>query len=126
VALHGGEAQTVIDVAVVAVYLVFILGIGLWAGRQLQTLEQYAVVGRSFGPLVIFATMSASFIGGGFSTGNAQKVFLFGVANVVGLWGFSLKEVLVARFVAPKMDRSRRPSRLATSWRPPTARSARS
>jgi len=95
----------VIDIAVVAVYLVFILGIGLWAGRQLQTLEQYAVVGRSFGPLVIFATMSASFIGGGFSTGNAQKVFLFGVANIVGLWGFSLKEILVARFVAPKMDR---------------------
>jgi SSS family solute:Na+ symporter len=94
-----------IDIVVVAVYLVFILGLGLWAGRQLGTLEQYAVVSRSFGPLVIFATMSASFIGGGFSTGNAQKVFLFGIANIVGLWGFSLKEILVARYIAPKMDR---------------------
>jgi len=94
-----------IDIVVVAVYLVFILGLGVYAGRQLDSLEQYAVVSRSFGPFVIFATMSASFIGGGFSTGNAQKVFLFGIANIVGLWGFSLKEILVARYVAPKMDR---------------------
>jgi SSS family solute:Na+ symporter len=68
-------------------------------------LADYAVVGRSYGSLIIFATMSASFIGGGFSTGNAQKVFLFGIANIIGLWGFSLKEILVALFVAPKMDR---------------------
>jgi SSS family solute:Na+ symporter len=49
--------------------------------------------------------MSASFIGGGFSTGNAAKVFLFGIANIVGLWGFSAKEILVARYIAPKLDR---------------------
>lgn len=94
-----------IDIVVVAVYLAFILGLGLWAGGQLRSLEEYAVVGRSYGPLVIFATMSASFIGGGFSTGNAAKVFLFGIANIVGLWGFSLKEILVARYIAPRMDR---------------------
>ncbi len=94
-----------IDIAVVGVYLVVILAIGVWAGRQQKDLAEYAVVGRSYGSLVIFATMSASFIGGGFSTGNAQKVFLFGIANIIGLWGFSLKEILVARFIAPKMDR---------------------
>jgi len=94
-----------IDTAVVVVYLAVILGLGLWAGREQKNLADYAVVGRSYGPLVIFATMSASFIGGGFSTGNAANVFLFGIANIVGLWGFSLKEILVARFIAPKMDR---------------------
>ncbi len=94
-----------IDVAVVAIYLLAVLAIGLWSGRKHSTLEEYAVASRSFGPLVIFATMSASFIGGGFSTGNAAKVFLFGIANIVGLWGFSLKELLVARYIAPKMDR---------------------
>ncbi len=94
-----------IDIIVVGIYLAVILAIGLWAGRQQKDLADYAVVGRSYGSLIIFATMSASFIGGGFSTGNAQKVFLFGIANIVGLWGFSLKEILVARFVAPKMDR---------------------
>jgi SSS family solute:Na+ symporter len=94
-----------IDIIVVSVYLLIILGLGLWAARGQKSLEEYAVVGRSYGSLVIFMTMSASFIGGGFSTGNAEKVFLFGIANIVALWGFSLKEILVATYVAPKMDR---------------------
>ena len=55
--------------------------------------------------LVIFATLSASFIGGGFSMGNAEKVFLVGISNIVALWGFSIKEILVARYIAPQMMR---------------------
>ncbi|WP_428634609.1 sodium:solute symporter family protein [Sedimenticola sp.] len=84
-------------------YLLVILLVGLWAGRNIGGMKEYAVAGRSFGALTIFATLSASFIGGGFSMGNAEKVFLVGVSNIVALWGFSLKEILVARFVAPHM-----------------------
>ncbi|MGY8796899.1 MAG: sodium:solute symporter family protein, partial [Woeseiales bacterium] len=64
-----------IDIIVVSVYLLIILGLGLWAARGQKSLEEYAVVGRSYGSLVIFMTMSASFIGGGFLTGNAAKGF---------------------------------------------------
>jgi len=94
-----------IDAIVVVVYLLVVMGAGVLAGRKIKSFESYAVAGRSYGSMVIFATMSASFIGGGFSIGNAEKVFLLGIANVVGLWGFSLKEILVARYVAPRMDR---------------------
>jgi SSS family solute:Na+ symporter len=95
------------DFVVVGAYLLTIVGVGFWASRGQSSLEDYAVAGRRFGPVVIFATMSASFIGGGFSTGNAANVFLLGVAGVVGLWGFSVKEILVATLIAPKMDRFR-------------------
>jgi solute:Na+ symporter, SSS family len=94
-----------IDLVIVAAYLVGVVALGLFTGRTARSLEEYAVVGRSYGAFVIFATMSASFIGGGFSIGNAEKVFLFGIANIVGLWGFSLKEILVAQYIAPRMDR---------------------
>lgn len=50
-------------------------------------------------------TLSASFIGGGFSIGNAEKVFRMGIVNIVALWGFSLKEILVAKFIAPRTDK---------------------
>jgi solute:Na+ symporter, SSS family len=94
-----------IDAGVVIVYLAGILLLGLWAGRGMKNLGDFSVAGRSYGSLVIFATLSASFIGGGFSVGNAEKVFLFGVANIVALWGFSLKEILVAKIIAPRMTR---------------------
>ncbi len=94
-----------IDGLIVFGYLLGILTLGLWSGRHIRSLEQFAVAGRSFASLVIFATLSASFIGGGFSIGNAEKVFIFGIANIFALWGFSLKEILVATFIAPRMDR---------------------
>ena len=93
------------DTLVVVVYLLIVLGIGLWTGRGIKTMHDYALAGKSFGGLIIFATLSASFIGGGFSMGNAEKVFLVGVSNIVALWGFSLKEILVARYIAPRMMR---------------------
>ncbi|MBW7989151.1 MAG: sodium:solute symporter family protein [Planctomycetes bacterium] len=92
------------DYAIIIFYLFVILLVGLWSGRGMKSLQDFSVSHRSYGSIVIFATLSASFIGGGFSIGNAEKVFRFGIANIVLLWGFSLKEILVARFIAPKMD----------------------
>jgi len=88
---------------VIGIYLLLVLFVGLKAGQNIKGMKEYAVAGKSFGTLAIFATLSASFIGGGFSMGNAEKVFLVGVSNIVALWGFSLKELLVAKFIAPKI-----------------------
>ena len=92
----------ILDYAIITVYLLAILSLGLWSGRGMKTLADFSVSHRSYGSMVIFATLSASFIGGGFSIGNAEKVFTLGIANIVALWGFSLKEILVARFIAPR------------------------
>ena len=94
-----------IDNLIIGAYLCGILALGLWSGRGIRCLEQYSVAGRSFRARVIFATLSASFIGGGFSIGNAEKVFLWGIVNIFALWGFSLKEILIAAFIAPRMGR---------------------
>jgi len=91
--------------AIIIIYLLVVLLVGVWAGKGITGLKEYATAGKSFGSLIIFATLSASFIGGGFSLGNAEKVFLIGVSNIVALWGFSLKEILVAKYIAPRMIR---------------------
>ncbi len=88
---------------IIFTYLIAVLFIGIWAGRDVKDMKDYAVAGRSFGTMAIFATLSASFIGGGFSMGNAEKVFLVGISNIIALWGFSLKEILVARYIAPNI-----------------------
>jgi len=68
----------------------------------MKSLQEFSVSHRSYSSMVIFATLSASFIGGGFSIGNAEKVFSLGIVSIVALWGFSLKEILVAKFIAPR------------------------
>jgi solute:Na+ symporter, SSS family len=96
-----------IDMVVVGIYLLAMLSAGLWMSRGQSSVADYAVAGNSYGSLVIFATMSASFVGGAFSTGNAANVFLYGIAGVIGLWGFGIKEILIAIYVAPKITRFR-------------------
>jgi solute:Na+ symporter, SSS family len=98
-----------IDNIITAIYLLVVLIIGIWAGRKVKTLNDFSVAGRSFPAWVIFATLSASFIGGGFSIGNAEKVFRYGLVNIFALWGFSFKELLVAWFIAPRMGRYKDP-----------------
>ena len=94
-----------IDMTIVLLYLAATLAVGLWTGRNIRTLEDFSVAGRSFTAWIVFATLSASFIGGGFTMGNAEKVFLLGIVNIFALWGFSLKELLVAGIIAPRTSR---------------------
>jgi len=93
-----------VDFIIVLVYLALVLIVGLLAGRGIRSLHHFSVAGRSYSSVVVFATLSASFIGGGFTMGNAEKVFTWGIVNIFALWGFSLKEILVATFIAPRID----------------------
>ena len=60
---------------------------------------------RSFSSIFIFCTLSATFIGGGYTIGNAAKFFNGGMVFAFALLGFSLKEILVSALIAPRMDR---------------------
>lgn len=91
-----------LDQVIVLGYLLLVLGMGLWAGRGLRSIRDFSVVHQQYPAIVVFATLAASFIGGGFSSGNAAKVFAFGIASTVALWGFSVKELLIAKYVAPR------------------------
>lgn len=94
-----------LELMIISGYLFVVFCLGIWAGKNISDLKDFAIAGKSYGALVIFATLSASFIGGGFSIGNAEKVYLVGIANIIALWGFSFKELFVAWAIAPKISR---------------------
>ncbi len=91
-----------IDNIIISLYLAFILYLG-YSSRKLGGFKEFAISHGHYGWLVIFCTLSASFIGGGFSTGNAAKVFSSGMAYPLALLGFSLQIILVALFIAPRI-----------------------
>lgn len=93
-----------LDNWIILIYLSVVLYLG-YVSRKLGSFREFAVSHGNYGWLAIFCTLSASFIGGGFSTGNAAKVFSSGLAYPLALMGFSLQIMLVARFIAPRMQR---------------------
>ena len=93
-----------LDFLVMCVYFFATLSLALWAGKGVKTIEEFSTGGRNYGAFFIFATLSSAFIGGGFTTGLAEKSFSFGIVYVVAIFGFSIKEILVAKILAPRMQ----------------------
>lgn len=94
-----------IDSSIIVIFLCLNLLIGYLSSKHIVNFETFSVGNRSFSSFLIFCTLSASFIGGGYTIGNAGKVFSQGLVYSFALLGFSLKEVLVSLYIAPQMDR---------------------
>lgn len=94
---------TFIDFVILALYVIAIISIGWISAKKVKNLNDFATGGRQYTSFFITATLSSAFIGGGFTTGLAEKVYSLGLIYVIALWGFSLKEILVAKYIAPQM-----------------------
>ena len=94
-----------IDIIVITIFLIANLLIGFYSSKNIKNFSEYAVWKRAFGSFAICATLSASFIGGGYVMGNAAKVYHIGMIYAFGLLGFSLKEIFIATMVAPRMQK---------------------
>lgn len=92
-----------LDYCIIAAYFALILFVGIWVSKSVKNLDDFSTGNRGYSAAFVFATLSASFIGGGFTMGLAEKVFTMGLVYVVALWGFSAKEILVATVIAPRM-----------------------
>jgi len=93
-----------IDYIIVFIYLSAMLIYGFISSKKISSLKDFALSDKRYGCFIIFATLSASFIGGGFSFGNAAKVYQSGIGYCIALLGFSLKEILTGKIIAPKMQ----------------------
>ena len=92
-----------VDLSIVIIFLLANLVIGWIARHKITNMSHFAVGNRSFKSVVICMTLSATFIGGGYTIGNAAKVYETSMIYAFALLGFSLKEILVGCFIAPRM-----------------------
>ncbi len=96
-----------VDIAIVAGYVLLLVGMSLRGGKGMHNAADFTAAGKRYGTAVIFATMAASYVGGGYSSGNAAAAFDHGLSTTVALGGFSLSMILIGIFIAPGADRFR-------------------
>ena len=84
------------DLVIVGVYLVAMIGIGVYSSKRIKNSGDYFVAGHSFGPLVLMATVCATIIGGSGLMGRAGvayssgfKAILTAVPYLLGMFLFS-------------------------------------
>ena len=91
-----------IDLAIVIIYMIVVLGIGLLSGLKVRDLKDYSVSKNSFTTFVMVAAIFATLVGGGSTMGISEKVFSSGLVFLVACLGFVVRDILTAIFIVPK------------------------
>ena len=97
--MEKGDGFMWMDTGMVVLYLAVLIGIG-FRGR-VKDVKGFIAAGGRYGTFTIFASLSASYIGGGYSSGNAAEAFSGGIGMPLALFGFSLSTILIGRFLVP-------------------------
>lgn len=96
-----------LDQIIVFMYLGVLLIIGYISANKMLNADtkKYTQGNQKYNYFIIMAAITATYIGGGFTIGLAEKVFTFGIGYVICMWGYSLKEIIVAKYIVPKFHR---------------------
>lgn len=78
---------------------------GILASGTVKSVKDFSLSDKKYSLPALLATLSASFIGGGFSAGNAAKTVQYGIGNIIALFGFSVSVILVGTFIVPRIKR---------------------
>ncbi len=94
-----------LDRFLVFVYLAILVIVGLRGGKRVRNAADFSATNRHYGTFVIFASLSASFIGGGYSSGNAAAAFENGIGTALALFGFGIGMMIIGKWLVPGVAR---------------------
>lgn len=98
---------TAFDAAVLAAYLLLMIGIGAWARYRSRHRDAYLVAGRRLGPFMYTSTMSAVIIGGAATVGGVGLGYSLGAAGVWMITAIAVGVAVLSLLFAVVIRRSR-------------------
>ena len=107
-----------IDLGIIAAYLIAMVAIGVVVVKKVQSTDDYYLGGRSFGPLVLMATVCATIIGGSGLMGRAGVAYSSGFKAIMTALPYLLGMFIFSGFAG-------RISAVGTTFMSASSRSAR-
>lgn len=93
----------ILDWLIVIGYFALIGLIGYQTSRRIKNVKDYNVAGEKVTWTVLFASLSASVLGGGASTGMAGNVYNDGYVFMFAFFAYGIASILVGYFIAPRL-----------------------
>ncbi|MGL5270771.1 MAG: sodium:solute symporter family protein [Selenomonadaceae bacterium] len=88
-------------IAVIALYALFLIGVGAFISRKVKTTDDFFVGGRRLGPLLLFITLVAPNIGAGSTVGVAGLGFVSGLSAIWWIVASAIGTFILAFFIGP-------------------------
>lgn len=92
-----------IDQVIICLYFLVTLLIGLYAGRNTNSIKDFAVGPRNFPTIILVSTIFASIVDAGMTTGLAASTYSHGPIFLLAFLGIIFSNLGVSFFIAPKM-----------------------
>ena len=93
-----------IDQAIVGLYLIITLLIGLYVGRNVKSIRDFAVGRKDFSTLVLVSAVFASVVDASCTVGLAGNTFSIGPILILAYTGVSVSRFILAYSISPKME----------------------
>ncbi|WP_316354453.1 sodium:solute symporter family transporter [Candidatus Trichorickettsia mobilis] len=94
-----------IDVVIIIAFLIINLVVGLYSGRGITTIKEYAIGNSNFSTTTLVATIVATWIGGGFFESCISETYKHGLLHIIIRFGDGLIGLLVIGYIlVPKMQ----------------------
>ena len=94
-----------IDHLIVYTFLAATLLIGLWAGRGIKNIREYAIANKMYGTGVLTITFLATYLGGSNTIDVQQHLLYYGLVAGLDPLGTALMCLYAGAFIVPKMMR---------------------
>ena len=91
-----------LDFTTIGIYFLVLLGFGILV-RRVRGFSDYAVGNREVPTSMIFASLSAAYIGPGYTMGFCSKGFASGYFFFFIVLAFTVQTLLVGLFLAPRL-----------------------
>ena len=92
------------DQVIVYVFLVIVLLLGIYFGRDIKDVEDYATAKRKYATPVVIITLLATEVGGGSMSGGASEIFRIGIIATSIYLGITMGSAVFGKYLAPKFD----------------------
>lgn len=92
--------------AIVIGYMAFIFYKGVTKAKRIGSSDDFLIAGRNVGWLLLFTTLGATVIGGGYSIGAVAKTYELGLAFVIISMGGYLHFIFSGLIVAPQFRKA--------------------
>lgn len=98
------EAST-LTLCLIGGFFVINLIVGLWAGRNVKDIKDYALANKSYGTGPLVMTYLATVIGGAWVFVRPEEIFKYGIGSTYVVIFWSITMLLQAKYIAPRMYR---------------------
>ena len=92
-----------IDVVIIVTFLAINLAAGIWSGRGVKTIKEYAIGHRNFSTATLSATLIATWISGSYFTVCISQTYAEGVWFLPAVVGEMIALLIIGYVFAPRM-----------------------